>query len=213
MRRLFKVIIGLIIVVVVVVVVFVVGANIYTITSTRDDVHTVAQLENNHADAIVVLGASVYIDGTPSDILADRLAVAADLYKAGAADVIIMSGDGHESHYDEPDAMKAYCVDLGVPADDIYIDDAGYNTYASIYRAQNTYGAQDIIVVTQAYHLYRALAVAQGLGMEAVGVASDKGEYENQFFYSLREVVARSKDLIETFFRMVPEDNDIPITL
>ncbi len=213
MRRLIRAIIGLIVVILVVVVVFIAGANIYTVASTRDDVYTVAQLEDDHANAIVVLGASVHSDGTPSDILADRLTVAADLYNAGAADVIIMSGDGRESHYDEPAAMKAYCVNLGVPADDIYLDDAGYNTYASMWRAQNTYGAENIIVVTQAYHLYRALSIAQGLGMSAVGVASDKGEYENQFFYSLREIGARPKDLIETFFRMVPEDAAIPITL
>lgn len=186
----------------------------YVISSTRDDVHTISQMEEAgiKADAIVVLGASVYASGQPSDILADRLEVAADLYFAGSAPVIIVSGDNRESHYNESDAMKQYCVTLGVPADAIYVDHAGYDTYASMYRAHFTYGAQSAIVVTQAYHLYRALAIADGLDMPSYGVAADKGSYDNQMVYSLREVLARDKDMLQTLLRIPPENPDQAIS-
>lgn len=178
----------------------------YVLTSTRDDVHTIAQIEasGERAQAVLVLGASVFADGTPSDILADRLEVAADLYLAGAADAVIVSGDNRSAHYNESDAMKEYCIKLGVPADAIIVDHAGYDTYASVYRARYVYDKQDVLIVTQAYHLYRALAIAHGLGMEAQGVAADKGSYDNQMSYSVREILARDKDFLKTFFRIPP---------
>ncbi|MCI9129649.1 MAG: YdcF family protein [Eggerthellaceae bacterium] len=180
----------------------------YTVFSTRGDVHTIAQVQEEglHADTIVVLGASVKPDGTPSDILADRLEVAADLYLAGVAESIIVSGDNRSSHYNESDAMKAYCQELGVPPDAIYVDHAGYDTYASMYRAHFVYGADSAFVVTQAYHLYRALAIANGLGMPSYGVPADKGSYDNQAQYSLREVMARDKDFLQTILRIPPEE-------
>ena len=193
--------------------VLVAGSNAYTILSTRDDVHTVEDLAGAQADAVVVLGASVYADGTPSDILADRLEVAVDLYEAGAARAIIVSGDNRESHYNESDAMKQYCVDLGVPAEAVYVDHAGYDTYTSMYRARSAFHADNIIVVTQAYHLYRALATAQGLGMQAEGVPADKGAYDNQLQYSVREVAARTKDFVQTLFRVVPDCAAEPYTM
>lgn len=187
----------------------------YVVESTRGDVRTISQIQDEgiHADAIVVLGASVYADGTPSDILADRLEVASDLYFAGAAPVIIASGDNRSSHYNESDAMKNYCVELGVPANSVYVDHAGYDTYDSIWRAKNIYGANSVIVVTQAYHMYRAISIAEGLGMTAWGVAADKGEYNNQTMYSLRENVARVKDYFRTLLKIPPDDATQPIEL
>ena len=142
----------------------VVVANGVTVATTRGQVHTVSQLADElaeaPADAVVVLGASVYANGRPSDILADRLEVAVDLYKAGAARAIICSGDNRSSHYDESDAMKAYCVSLGVPSEDVYVDHAGVTTYDSMYRARYVFGAERIVVATQAYHLYRAMFIA-----------------------------------------------------
>lgn len=176
----------------------IVGTNVYTVTSTRDDVHRVSTFYQQDADAVVVLGASVYEDGTPSDILADRLEVAADLYKAGAAREIIVSGDNTDEHYNESDAMRDYLIDLGVPEDKIVVDHLGTDTYSSIYRAKNAFGANRIIVVTQAYHLYRALMIAKGLGMNAGGVAADKGDYDDQTEYSVREILARTKDCLMT---------------
>lgn len=189
------------------------GISHYVVESTKDDVRTIAQIQDEgiRADAIVVLGASVYADGTPSDILADRLEVAADLYEAGAAPAIIVSGDDRDSHYNESDAMKAYCEALGVPQSAIFVDRAGYDTYDSIWRARNVYGADSVIAVTQAYHLYRALSIAEGLGMQAWGVPADKGEYDNQAAYSARENVARAKDFFQTLLHVRPEDADQPI--
>ncbi len=195
------------------IVLFIAGTNLYTVASTRDDVFTVNELAGRQADAVVVLGASVYADGTPSDILADRLEVAVDLYKVGAAEKIIVSGDNRDSHYNESDAMKAYCVKLGVPADSVIVDHAGYDTYTSMYRARHACGADDVIVVTQAYHLYRALADAQGVGMTAQGVPADKGAYDNQDRYSLREVAARTKDFVLALFDVEPTGASEPMTL
>lgn len=189
--------------------------NWYPVASTRNDVYTIAQMQERdmHTDAILVLGASVLPDGEPSDILADRLEVAADLYEAGVAPVIIVSGDHRDDDYDEPAAMKQYCERLGVPSDAIYMDGGGYDTFASVWRAKNVYGAESVTITTQAYHLYRALAIAKGLGMEAYGVASDKGAYDNQAMYSMREAVARLKDMLQTHLGIPPEGADTPITL
>lgn len=195
----------------------VIAANAITVLSTRGQVHTVAQLSDeladNPADAVVVLGASVYADGRPSDILADRLEVAVDLYKAGAARAIICSGDNRSSHYDESDAMKAYCVSLGVPSQDVYVDHGGITTYDSMYRARYVFGAERIIVATQAYHLYRAMFAADALGMEAWGVPTDKGAYHNQMQYSLREVVARTKDFFAALLQLPVDTGDETVSL
>ena len=184
-------------------------ANVATVATTRDRVRTVAQLADEvaaaPADAVVVLGASVYADGRPSDILADRLEVAVDLYKAGAVRTIICSGDNRSSHYDESDAMKAYCVTLGVPSQDVYVDHAGVTTYDSMYRARHVFGAERVVVATQAYHLYRAMFAGDCLGMDIWGVATDKGAYDNQIRYSVREVVARTKDFFAALLQ-VPVD-------
>ncbi len=209
MRKLIRNIVIAVLVLVVVVIVAMAGISAHVVDSTRGQVRTIAQIEeaDDHADAIVVLGASVYADGTPSDILADRLEVAADLYLAGAASEIIVSGDNTDSHYNESDAMKEYCVKLGVPADAVKVDGAGFDTYASIWRAHNVYGAQSIMVVTQAYHLYRALSIADGLGMQAWGVAADKGDYDNQTAYSIRENIARVKDFFQTRLGVPPSQS------
>ena len=190
-----------------------IAINAYCILGSRDHVHTISQVRDSEskADAIVVLGASVLPDGQPSDILADRLEVAADLYLAGAAPAIIASGDNRDSHYNESDAMKAYLITLGVPSDAIYVDHAGYDTYASMYRAQFVYGANSMFIVTQAYHLYRALMIATMLGADATGIASDKGAYDNQKQYSLRDVFARDKDFVQSLLRVAPEDATQPI--
>lgn len=195
----------------------VVVANVVTVAATRGQVHTVAQLADElagePADAVVVLGASVYADGRPSDILADRLEVAADLYKAGAVRAIICSGDNRSSHYDESDAMKAYCVALGVPSEDVYVDHAGITTYDSLYRARHVFGAERIVVATQAYHLYRAMFAGDCLGMEVWGVATDKGAYDNQARYSMREVVARTKDFFAALLQLPVETGGERVSL
>ena len=128
--------------------------------------------------------------------------MACDLYKSGAARAIIVSGDNRTSHYNESDAMKAYCVELGVPSEDVYVDHAGNTTYESMWRARHVFGAERIVVATQAYHLYRAMFAADCLGMQAWGVPCDKGAYDNQRAYSIREVLARTKDFYAALFQV-----------
>ena len=109
--------------------------------------------------------------------------------------------------------MKQYAVDRGVPSDDVFCDYAGYNTYDTMYRAANVFGAQRAVVVTQTYHLYRALYAAQGLGMEALGVASDFHEYDGQDYYDLREVGARTKDFFQVWAKVPATELDAPVSL
>ena len=155
---------------------------------------TQEQARTYDADCILVLGASVLPDGTPSAILRDRLDVGAELYFAGAAPKLLVSGDNGDISYNEVASMKAYLVDLGVPSEDVFCDHCGFNTYDSMWRARNIFGVERIIVVTQTYHEYRSLFNAQGVGMDAHGVASDVHAYANQNYYDFREVLARVKD-------------------
>lgn len=198
----FKVV-AIVVAVLAVILAIIAGTNAYTVLSTRDDVHRVSYYKDKHYDGIVVLGAAVQPDGTPSDILADRLEIAADLYAVGAADRIIVTGSSSDN-YNEPEAMRDYCVQLGVPSSVILLDPAGYDTYASMWNARYTFDLKSAIVVTQAYHLYRALATADGLGVEAYGVAADKGDYDDQTLYSVREIMSRTVDAICTLFKIPP---------
>ena len=177
---------------------FVGVTNLIVIGSTQSSIKAEAQAASQPSDAILVLGASVYADGTPSGILQDRLNKAAELYQLGAAPCIIVSGDGRQTSYNEPAAMKAYLIGLGIPSEDIFCDRAGYSTYDSTYRARYIFGCNSLVVVTQAYHLTRAVYSARGLGIDAIGVASDNGTYENQLQYDVREIGARVKDFLYT---------------
>ena len=144
-------------------------------------------------DCILVLGAGVRADGTPSDMLRDRVTVAVELYRATGAP-LLMSGD-HTGDYNEVGVMKALAVEMGVPSEDVFLDHEGYSTYESLYRAKGVFSADTILIVTQEYHLHRALYIARELGMEAEGVSADLRPYIKQKQYSLREHLARFKDL------------------
>ena len=175
---------------------------------TDDDFSTL-----NDVDCIVVLGCLVNSDGTPSDMLADRLTRGIELYKAGVAPKIIMSGDHGRKEYNEVDTMKQFAIAHGVPSSDIFMDHAGFSTYESIYRAKEIFGVDKIIIVTQEYHLYRALYIAQGLGIEAYGADADYRTYRNQINRELREIVARFKDFIWTIFKPEPTYLGEPISI
>ena len=147
-------------------------------------------------DCIVVLGAAVYPDGTPSPILQDRIDSAIELYRAGVAPKIVMSGDDQsDTSYDEVTNMKAYAVAQGVPSSDVFCDHAGLCTYDTAYRLHYVFDAKSAVLVTQRYHLYRALFDAHSFGVDAVGYASNVRAYANQAQYSIREVAARVSDL------------------
>ena len=169
-------------------------------------------LEN--VDCILVLGCLVHDSGRPSDMLSDRLRRGVALYEAGAAPKLLMSGDHGREDYDEVDAMKRYAVDAGIPSEDVFMDHAGFSTYESLYRARDVFQAQKILIVTQEYHLYRALHIAKRLGLEAYGVASDYHTYWGQSARDVREILARVKDWAVCIFKPLPTylGEPIPIT-
>ncbi len=145
-------------------------------------------------DCILVLGCGVRPDGTPSHMLEDRLKHGVSLYENGIAPKLLMSGDHGQDDYDEVNTMKGYALDKGVPTEDIFMDHAGFSTYESMYRAKEIFQAEKIVIVTQQYHLYRAVYIAEQLGLEAYGVNCDYRTYSGQFMRDVREVLARVKD-------------------
>ena len=150
-------------------------------------------------DCILVLGAGLRSDGSPSDMLSDRLRGAIELYEQGISSVIVLSGDRSGEDYDEVSAMAAYCLEAGVPEEALVLDPIGYSTYESVVNTVEA-GYSRFVVVTQRYHLYRALYIAEGLGAEAVGFSADYRSYRGQAVRDAREVVARVKDFLLVIF-------------
>ena len=171
--------------------------NLYVILTTFSDivsVDEVAELED--VDCILVLGAGVRPGGKPSLMLKDRLDKAVELYEAGVSNRIIVSGDHREDDYNEVQAMKDYLIDAGVPSDAIFMDHAGLSTYDSMYRADYIFGVEKTVIVTQEYHMYRAIADAEAMGIDAYGVSAKKITYNGQFSREIREIAARVKDVV-----------------
>ncbi len=160
--------------------------------------------ELEDVDCILVLGCQVKTNGKPSDMLSDRLKRGIELYEGGVAPKIIMSGDHGQAEYDEVGTMKQVAVDSGVPSEDVFMDHAGFSTYESLYRAKEIFQTDKIIIVTQEYHLYRALYIAEKLGLDACGVNSDYRTYFGQTNRELREILARCKDFVKTIFKPEP---------
>ena len=161
-----------------------------------------AELED--VDCILVLGCGVRDDGTPSDMLRDRLDRSIELYFAEVAPKLLMSGDHGRVEYDEVNIMKQYAIDKGVPSEDIFMDHAGFSTYESIYRAKEIFCAENIVIVTQEYHLYRALYLAKSFGLTSHGVSSDYHTYYGQRSREIREILARNKDFFTSIFKPYP---------
>ena len=152
-----------------------------------------------NADAILVLGAYVFPNGTVSTMLNDRLTTGYELYEQGKAPKLIVSGDHGRKDYDEVNSMKSFLKDKGVPNQDVFMDHAGFSTYESLYRARDIFEVKKVIIVTQEYHLMRAVYVARALGLEAYGVAADKRDYGQAMkMYKIREIAARNKDFVWT---------------
>ena len=151
---------------------------------------------NKSYDAIVVLGAGLRADGTPSNMLEDRLKGAIELYKKGIAPKIIVSGDCTDEYYDEVSAMQKYCIDNGVSENDIIRDDNGFSTYETMDNVVNKMGYKKIIVVTQKYHMYRSVYIARQMGADADGFSTDYRDYIflAQLYRDIREMAARFKD-------------------
>lgn len=175
------------------------GVNAYVIDKGDDTIISSEESEKlQDVDCIIVLGCYVKEDGTPGNILADRLKTGVELYKNGVAPKIIMSGDHSSEQYNEVASMKNFAVNAGVPSEDVFMDHAGFSTYETMYRAKEVFKAKKVVIVTQEYHLYRSVYIAEKLGMEAYGVASDFKLQEN------REILARCKDFISTIIKPRP---------
>ncbi|MCD6553739.1 MAG: YdcF family protein [Anaerolineae bacterium] len=138
----------------------------------------------------LVFGAGVWPGGTLSHILADRVDTAVDLYRAGKVQKLLMSGDNRFINYNEPQHMKEYALARGVPEADIVLDYAGRRTYDSCYRARAIFGVHEVILVTQDYHIDRALFTCNGVGVDAIGVIADRRSYVKGRQYWLREIPA-----------------------
>lgn len=161
-----------------------------------------AKLKN--VDCILVLGCGVKDDGTPSAMLRDRLDRSLELYFAGAAPKLLMSGDHGQTDYDEVNTMKNYAIECGVPSEDIFMDHAGFSTYESICRAKEIFQVKSLIIVTQEYHLYRALYLASAMDLTCYGVSSDYYVYGGQTYREIREILARNKDFFTAIFKPAP---------
>ena len=190
------------------------GISAYVCQSVQDQILTPEEAAKLDTDAILVLGARVWDNGQPSGILKDRIITGVDLYQSGASDRLLMSGDHGQDDYDEVNAMKDYAVELGVAPSVIFMDHAGFSTYESLYRARDIFQIKTLIIVSQQYHLYRALYVARALGLDAYGVSADLGDYAGMPRFEAREILARLKDFVYTIFQPLPTylGDVIPIT-
>lgn len=160
--------------------------------------------ELKDVDCIMVLGCGVRPDGSPSAMLGDRLDQGISLYNDHVSAKLLMSGDHGKVNYDEVNLMKQLAINRGVPSENIFMDHAGFSTYESMYRARDIFQVKKIVVVTQNYHMYRALYVARAMGMEAYGVAAAPKHYGGQRMRDLRELLARPKDMLYTIVMPKP---------
>ena len=176
------------------------GINQYVIASTRSSILSLDEVANQQYDCILVLGAGVWAGNKPSPMLEDRLLKGIELYEIQVSNRLLMSGDHGRADYDEVNVMKNYAKSKGISASDIFMDHAGFSTYDSLYRASFIFKAKKILIVTQQYHLYRAIYIARQLGLDVNGVAAEKINYSGQWIRDLREVLARNKDFAKSMF-------------
>ena len=191
-------------IIVVILALIILTINLYVKETTKKQIinnSDYTKLEN--IDYIIVLGAGIWGD-KPSPMLEDRLLEGINLYNNNVSNKIIMSGDHGREEYDEVNIMKNYAIEKGVPSENIFMDHAGFSTYESIYRAKEIFKAKKVVIVTQKYHLYRALYIANQLGLEAYGVGSDPRKYVGATYRELREILARDKDFIKCIFKPEP---------
>ncbi len=166
------------------------------------------------AQAVLILGALVYPSGQLSDILLDRAITALEAYQAGRADKILISGDHGRPGYDEVGAVRDYLLEQGVPSQDIFTDHAGFDTRDSLYRAEEVFKVDSLIIVTQEFHLPRALFLADDIGIEACGLIADRHIYATARLNALREPLAVVKACWEALWNTKPTylGDPIPIT-
>ncbi|HSF80967.1 MAG TPA: ElyC/SanA/YdcF family protein [Anaerolineales bacterium] len=152
----------------------------------------------------IVFGAGLWRDGSPTPVLRDRVKTAAELYFSGKIEKILMSGDNSFKNYNEPGAMREYALSLGVPDEAIVLDYAGHRTYDTCYRAREIFQIKEAILVTQKFHLPRAVYLCGTMGIDSVGVPADLREYRQRslFFWNAREIPATIVALWEAHIAM-----------
>lgn len=202
--KVFKIVLGTVVCAGLLAASLVFAINTYMVSETCGRIYTDTSNLSGY-DCILVLGAGVYPSGEPSPMLRDRLERGLELYNQGASNKVIVSGDHGSQYYDEVNVMKSWLVDAGVESDDVFMDHAGFSTYESLFRARDVFCAKSVVIVTQRYHLYRALYVAKALGLEAVGVPAEEITYSGQVYRDVRELAARTKDWIYTLVKPQPE--------
>lgn len=221
MKRKYKAVIFVVLGIVLLIGIAAVSLSVYMVKATEKNIFTADTFKNDEkADCILILGAGVK-DDKPKPMLRDRLLTGIELYKSGAAEKIIMSGDHGRADYDEVNVMRAFALEQGVRAEDIFLDHAGFSTYDSVYRAKNIFGAENIIIVSQKYHLYRALYISEKLDVKAAGVSANLNTYGGQLKRDIREIIAREKDFFKCIVKpeaeimgdKIPLDGDGSITL
>ncbi len=189
----------------------VVGINAYMISYVNDYILTAEDLENENFDCVMILGAGLW-DDEPSPMLRERLEFGLKAYETGCTDKILMSGDHGREEYDEVNTMKDFAIENGVAADNVFMDHAGFSTYESMYRARDVFKVEKMVIVTQKYHLYRAVYDARKLGIDAYGFAADKLIYG--VHNDIRESLARTKDFFYCIIEPEPTylGDEIPIS-
>lgn len=165
--------------------------NAIVIGSAKDNIRQISADEGY--DTAVVFGAKVHEGGTLSHMLQDRMDTAIALYKSGVIKTLLLSGDG-SGEWSEVVYMQKYAVENGVSEDDIILDGEGFSTIETVTRAKEVFGVEKCVLVTQKYHLYRAIYSAEKLGMDIVGASADVRTYAGQLYRDVREVLARVKD-------------------
>lgn len=197
--------------------VLVIGVNVFVVKSAEDAIvaeyngdassltaESMEAIKSLQPECVLVLGASVNPDGTPSPMLQDRLDTAIALYQQGMASKLLLSGDDGQVEYNEVTVMHDYAIKAGVSEEDIFLDHAGFSTYESVYRARDVFGVKRMVVVTQKYHLYRALYGCEAMDIIAVGVAAEQAVYAGQEARDIREVLARVKDCVKWLIKPEP---------
>ena len=193
---------GIIFIIILAIIIF--GINVYvTISTSKQIIKENDYTKLSDIDCIIILGAGIWGDN-PSPMLEDRLLEGISLYQKNVSDKILMSGDHGKKEYDEVNIMKNYAIEKGIPSENIFMDHAGFSTYESIYRAKDIFEAKKVIIITQKYHLYRALHIANQLEIEAYGVGADPRKYVGATYREIREILARNKDFIKCLFKPEP---------
>lgn len=187
--------------------------DIYMVDSARDRIYKSVKTVPPAYTALV-LGAYVSKSGVPSYFLRDRLDCALELYRAKKVKRLLLSGDHGTVDYDEVNHMRDYLLENGVDTRDIFLDHAGFDTYSSIVRAKEIFGVKEMIIVTQEFHLSRAIYIAKHKNVKSYGIIADKTNYGSLAYLNFREKIARIKAFVEVITNKKPKylGEKIPIT-